>query len=273
MHIVGDIHFAHLRNCRIHPKKGCMTPHEPRANRPDPVRRRGQVFLSRRKVTLWLLSAAVLLSGAYLALALAGESCRASISCMELRLILDLNGEATLPVWFSVLSWIIAALMAFGIALQTSAGKRWGAGYWWGLGAVCLFLSADEAAMFHESIGVLLSATIKTGGPLLYSWLLYGFAASFVFGLLYLRLLCRISPHVRWLLVAAGAIYLTGALGFEMLGAAAESGAVDFVFGWRWTYLIVAEEFCEMLGVIVLINALMLQASFGRFDLRLQFRP
>jgi len=172
--------------------------------------------------------------------------------------MLDLNAEATLPAWFSTGLWLLAAALAAEIAYWRRRVGLPFAKHWRGIFALFLFLSADEAAQVHENIGRLLWKYVVTeaSGIHYYVWTMWGIGFVAVAAAIFLRPVLALPPRIRFGIFASAVVFLAGALGFEMTGAAVDSGTLRIPMlegtGWLWTVLIVAEETCEMLGASML---------------------
>ena len=82
----------------------------------------------------------------------------------------------------------------------------------------------------------------------------YGLA-TVVIGLAYLKFVWALPGRTRLHFIMAGVIFLTGALGVEMLGAReADLYGYDTVI---YCFLYSVEEMLEMLGVVLFIYALL----------------
>jgi hypothetical protein len=78
--------------------------------------------------------------------------------------------------------------------------------------------------------------------------------AAIPFGIGYLRFLWNQPARTRLLIAAAGAIYVGGALGGELVeGVLSTTRGIDLVFAVATT----VEESLEMIGVLVFIYALL----------------
>ncbi|WP_419600273.1 hypothetical protein [Thiolapillus sp.] len=134
---------------------------------------------------------------------------------------------------------------------------------------IFVFLSIDETASLHESLIDPLRNTVHASGVLYYSWVIpYGFALL-LFVVLYLRFLLDLPRTIMLLFIASGAIFVSGALGFEMLGGwyADRYGEVSVAYAMLYT----CEETLEMTGISLFIYSL-LKYIAQRFDnLRLAF--
>lgn len=187
----------------------------------------------------------------------------------------NLDQEPNVPTFFSALLLLSSSLLLAAIGhAQTRAGDRF-AVYWWGLALVFGFLAIDEAAAIHEEVGYLLIPHLETSGLLYYRWILpYGTLALVVL-LLCARFLLSLPARTRNLFLAAGAIYVTGALGFEAFqgrldetdarramelrrgGVAVERDPETFA---AYGILATCEEVCEMVGIVVFLYALLAYA-------------
>ena len=135
---------------------------------------------------------------------------------------LNLDDENNLPAWYSSSALLLSAILLAVIGL---ANKREGNPYtreWFGLAAIFLYLSLDEAASFHEEMGASLRPMLKAAGYfhgfLRYSWVIPGAMFVLIVALTYLRFLAALPVKTRALFLIAGSLYVGGALGIEMLG-------------------------------------------------------
>jgi hypothetical protein len=184
--------------------------------------------------------------------------------------LFDVNSEANVPTWFSSLLLSGDALLAGLVAgLVRRAGGR-DARHWAGLAALLSLMSLDEAAALHERLRIPAAALL--GGPssglLHFAWVLPGALLALVVGTAFLGFVARLPGATRRLVVAAGAVYLTAAVGLE-----SASGMVLEAQGDRAMYLLVsgAEEGLEMAGGVLLLYAfvrlLRLRADPGGYHL------
>jgi hypothetical protein len=168
----------------------------------------------------------------------------------------DLNSESSAPAWYSTSLWLLAAFLALGAGAQCI--ERWYRNRWRSLAVVFAFMSLDESAGIHERIGSVMVYWIKLTGFFYYVWVIYGFFIVIALTVIYARFILSLPRKVFLTFVLAAAVFLSGALGMEMTGAAVESGQIDFPFGLDWRKAIALEELAEMIGVIILIFGLLL---------------
>lgn len=173
-------------------------------------------------------------------------------------LILDLfsvNLEASIPTWYATLLLFAAAVVLALIASGKVRDREPLTAYWIGLTLIFLYLSMDEGAMIHEIAADWLQESFELSGFLTFGWQIVAFPIVIVVGLLYLRFVLRLPPRTRNLFIAAGIIYLSGAMVIEGLSAS----RYDLDGGVSFPYLAIAtvEELFEMLGVVLFIYALL----------------
>ena len=173
---------------------------------------------------------------------------------LGLRPLLNLNGEANLPTWFSAALLLAAAAVLAVIWRTTPEGARAGRRYWAVLAAVFVFLSADEAAELHEMLNPL-REHVGNGGLLYWAWVVPYGIAGLAFVAAYARFLRRLPSRTARLFVASGVLYVGGALALEMAG-----GMVMDRVG-RGTLPVVVlytlEELAEMSAIVLFIYALL----------------
>lgn len=164
----------------------------------------------------------------------------------------DLDGERNIPSLFSTGLILLCAGLMFAIARIDQGPNRIG---WRGLTSIFVFLAADELVSLHERLIEPLRATLHTSGVLYFAWLIpYGIAVLLI-AALYLRFLLRLPDTTRRRMIAAGAVYLAGAVGLELIG-----GAYLESLGNRhnlpYELLTTLEETLEMAGMVLLARSL-----------------
>lgn len=165
--------------------------------------------------------------------------------------LFSLNTEQTLPAWYTSLLLFGAALLFLLIASAKwliQARERW---LWAGLFAIFTYLSMDEAASIHEIAAEWLQNDFQLTGFWTFGWQLVAAPFLLLFGLVYVGFWWRLPGRTRLHFMLAGMVYVGGAFVIEGVSAA----RWDELGGVSYSYLVIAslEEFCEMLGVILLI--------------------
>jgi hypothetical protein len=176
--------------------------------------------------------------------------------------LFDFNTEKNIPTLYSAIALLTAgALLAF----VASNYKRRKAPYmlWVGLSVIFIFLSVDEQASIHESTGRVIKQVSTTSGALFYAWVIPYGIGLLVFFMIYARFTFRLPNPTRNLFLASGFIYVSGAMGLEMLGGIQFqiSGTRNLIYALLYT----CEEFLEMFAVALFIYAILkhIVSEFG----------
>ena len=174
----------------------------------------------------------------------------------------SLDGEQTIPSWFSSSLLLIAAgllaLIGFGEVKKDGEQRRSFFAHWLFLSGIFVLLSLDEAASFHELLILPLRERLELGGVLYFAWVLPAIVVCLVLAAVYLPFLLRLPVVLRRGLIAAASTYLAGALGMEMIGGV----VAERVGQETLSYFLVTtlEETLELLGLVVLTHVLLRQA-------------
>lgn len=187
----------------------------------------------------------------------------------------DLDYERNnVPTWYQsatlLLSSFLLALTALvrrsSAALQERREARW----WGFLAAIFLYLSLDEAVAIHEQLTMPLRTTFDLGGVFYLSWVIPALVLLSVLLAVLGRFLLGLPARTRNLFLAAGTVYVLGAVGVEMLGGLYLDATGDLptrVFDPRYVLITTFEEFLEMTGIVIFIYSL-LTVLFGRGEAR-----
>src|SRR5215212_2862513 len=145
--------------------------------------------------------------------------------------IFDVGEERSIPTWFESIQFLLCSIL---LAVITAAKKRRNDRYilhWSVLSIILMLLSLDEVASIHEAIGqqserLLHSATGFTpGGAISFFWVVPGAIFVIIVLLAYLRFLAHLPRSTRRSFLLAGALFVLGALGLEMLSAQISSSS------------------------------------------------
>ncbi|HRO04020.1 MAG TPA: hypothetical protein PLS69_10505 [Terricaulis sp.] len=174
------------------------------------------------------------------------------------RPLFDLSREWNAPSLYSggLIFACGAALGRAGLRLRQRGDALWAS--WCFLAAVFVYLSIDEVFGLHEHLtGATRELLHITNGPFYFAWVIPGLAFAFVVFLLSLSFLRELDRRSRFYVMLAGAVYVTGAVGFEILG------------GWRWRildgditdplYIVLfsIEEMLEIAGMSLMLYAVL----------------
>lgn len=218
------------------------------------------VVLPRQRILIALWVAVLLLT----ALSALGQVARLGLGQPTVFGLVDLfyvDLENNVPTWFSSALLLLAALLLGGLAAGAARARDRFARHWSALAAVFLFLSLDEMASLHErTIEPLQRVLGQPPGLLAPTWVILGLFALLLVGLAYARFLLHLAPRERLQVVAAGGLFVLGAIGVEMiagamLAAGMEKSAPAYVVSAH------IEELLEMAGVVIFIGFLLRRAE------------
>lgn len=175
----------------------------------------------------------------------------ASQGFVELSNRFDLDDEASIPTWVSQLLLGGAALLAMIVGRMAQGAQRKS---WYVIAMLAALASLDEVARLHELVvqtlhvrlfGLEATTLIKN------AWLILA-PLIMLAGLGLLYILSKALPRrTIKLLVLAGGIFISGALGVEILSSGMNT------YGFAYTVLVTAlEEGLELIGSAVLVYAI-----------------
>ncbi|HWR51491.1 MAG TPA: hypothetical protein VN428_10310 [Bryobacteraceae bacterium] len=132
----------------------------------------------------------------------------------------NFDDEANLPTFFSALCLGACSAAMF---LASAVSRRSGDGLaarWNILGIIFAAMTVDEIAQLHETLMQLIWKVYRPGGMFHYVWVIPGMIFVVVVAAAYLKFLFRLPRATRNGLMVAGAIYVAGALGMELVSGA-----------------------------------------------------
>jgi hypothetical protein len=120
----------------------------------------------------------------------------------------SLSYEGNMPSWYaSVLPLVCAGLLAWIAAGEASDRPHWRA-----LGLGFVYISIDEAVSLHELLGQF----FDTEGVLYFGWVIPAAAVVLTVGIAFIGFLQRLDAPTARRFILAGALYVTGAVLFEL---------------------------------------------------------
>jgi hypothetical protein len=187
--------------------------------------------------------------------------------------LLDLNEEQSFGTLYSVVELVACAAVLFSLtfaARRRDARWRADALWWLGLGVLFVFMSADEGLALHEALMDYVQQTLHASGVLYYAWVIPYAGLVVMVVLIYARFLLRLPRGIAIRFVIAGAVYVGGALGLEMVaGYMGETQAYSkrafptWLFRAQWEVEYLVEETMEMLGAAYFLVALLRYIELG----------
>jgi len=167
----------------------------------------------------------------------------------ELHALFDLDEEQNVPSWFSGAQLLVAAALAWTLASAARRVTPGDARAWSGLAAALAFMSLDEIAGIHETFNTLF----------VMSWTVPFGILALVIGAILLPFVRRLPARTRNGIGLAGAVYLAGAVGMELLTS--RFFDQDNKRQFSYALMTLVEEGLEMTGVWILIRTLLAHMS------------
>lgn len=174
-----------------------------------------------------------------------------------IRTLFDFERDSNITTWYSSATLFISSLLLIPIAIAKKNEQDPYARHWQFLVVIFAFLSLDEVAMLHERSGEVLEvlSPVEFDGWLYFQWVLIGIPITLIIAFAYLKFLAHLPAKTRNLLILAGALYIGGALGLEIMAGHEES--LDTYNVLLYKLFTTIEELWEKLGVLVFIYALL----------------
>jgi hypothetical protein len=166
----------------------------------------------------------------------------------------SVGADGNFPTYYSSFALLFAGLLLALISYMVSKMGRVHAGYWLGLGGVFCFLALDEMLELHERLIEPVRNLTHASGLLYYAWVIPYAVALLVLGLVYLRFMFNLPRRTAVWFILSGAVYVGGAVGFEMLGGLFFESYGSNTPGY--VVLQTIEEAMEMIGIVMFIYAL-----------------
>jgi len=176
--------------------------------------------------------------------------------------LFNLAGEHNVPATYSYLALLTCSFLLFiiGIRHKMQGINHW---HWFGLMFVFVFLATDEMVAIHERLNSPISTIFGTSGIFHYGWTIPYSIFVLVFVLTYGKFLLRLPRNIAIIFIASGAMFVVGAVGFEMLGGihADKHGVNNMTYTLYYTI----EEILEMSGIATFIYGLLkyINQQFG----------
>jgi hypothetical protein len=176
----------------------------------------------------------------------------------------NLDEEATFPAFFSSVLLLLSAILLFVISTEKKGEKYYRR--WQVLGFVFLFLCLDEIISIHEEVAVEVQLRLfdqrgfgDLNGFFYYSWVIPYAVFFLVVALYFFKFVLSLPPKIRNLFILAGCVYVSGALGCELI-----EGFYKKNYPGNSSMMglyVVIEEIFEMLGITIFVYALLLHVA------------
>jgi len=183
--------------------------------------------------------------------------------------LFNVDGERNIPTFFTVLLAALAAVLLVVIGLASREREKNDSRYWFALAAGFVFLGYDEAFQVHEQMVAPMRQLMGNTnlGVFYFGWVVPGILGVCALALFFLKFLLRLPATTRRWLLFAGALYVGGCIGMELL-----DGKYIEAYGENMTYsvLVTIEEALEMSGLATLIHTLL--GHIAEASARVEFR-
>ncbi len=166
------------------------------------------------------------------------------------------------------------SLLLVIIAILQSRQKNPDVTKWTVLALGFLYMAYDEGFQVHEDLVAVIRPLLWEGnlGIFYYAWVIPGMAVVFISALFFSKFLLRLPPITRITFLVAAACYLTGCIGFELVG-----GYYDELHGGfnslPYNLISTMEEGLEMTGLIIFIYALLEYLAASTKDITFRVQP
>lgn len=163
----------------------------------------------------------------------------------------NLNREQNIGAWFSATMLAACALLLFAAGRRATMLREPHRIFWFFLSLTFVALSIDEASSVHESLMVPIQAALQTDGIFRYAWVIPALVLVPLFALTSVPFLMSLPRRTALAFIGSGALYVSGALGFELLEGLTDGAGTTFVLCY------IAEETLEMAGILAFFFTLM----------------
>ncbi|WP_137681751.1 hypothetical protein [Aurantiacibacter suaedae] len=167
--------------------------------------------------------------------------------------------DLSIPSWASS---IVMLTCAIALSLTAWSESRTGSPFargWWIISFAFFALSLDEIVMVHELSGIILQRAApgveELGGIFHYSWVLIAIPVVAFFAAIMFRWFLVLGRRTQMQFLLSGAIFLSGAIGLEMAGAALDAATSEN--GMTYFMLTSIEESLELLGISLFLLAIL----------------
>jgi len=167
--------------------------------------------------------------------------------------LFNFDTELNIPTFYSALALLFSSFLLFTIGYKN---KQASLPYlaWLALAFIFVFLAIDETFIIHENLIVPVRESLGTSGLFFYAWVIpYGIGLLF-FLLIFSKFLISLPKKSLIYFVASGTIFVTGAIGFELIGG--QHAEIHGRENVAYAMITTTEELLEMVGIAFFIYSL-----------------
>ena len=166
---------------------------------------------------------------------------------------LNMDRELNLPTLFSSALLLMAALLMRRLG---QSSDRIATQDWLLLSKIFIFLALDEALQIHEIL-IIPGLRHQVHPALASTWVVPYSVLALILLWRFRRFLGSLSKATALRLLRSGAVYIGGAIGMEMVGSFAVRSSLIRLHSPWYGAITGLEEALELLGIILLIDALL----------------
>ncbi len=171
--------------------------------------------------------------------------------------LFNLDAERNFPTFFSSLIMVAASALLAIITYLQPKKLSYFKFCWATLAFGFMLMAADEFIGFHEQLSGITKREFGLGGSgfLHFAWVIPAIIIISILGMFFLKFLIRLDSNTRTGFLLAGGVFLSGAIGMEMV-----DGRYYDLHGDTLLYNLMStiEESLEFFGVILFIDRLLL---------------
>lgn len=186
--------------------------------------------------------------------------------------LFHIGEEGNITTWYSALTLLFSGILLAVIAKAKNAVGDPYVRHWKILSIIFVYLSLDEAASIHEITIEPLQSLFNATGIFYFAWVIIALPLMLIFLIMYLKFMIHLPQPICRLFILSGALYVTGALGLELV-----EGYFWSQESLRWGVIVplltTVEEFLEMVGIVIFIFALIsyIKSYLNLTEMRINF--
>lgn len=162
--------------------------------------------------------------------------------------LFSLDMEGNIPTRFSSGLLVAASLLFLMIYRVKKRTDKKYVIHWLILSIVFALMGLDESVQLHEQTSQFLRSYVK---GLHFAWVIPGSLMVIIFAITYLKFFLNLDPRWKKLFFLSAVIYLSGALGMEIIGNYYQNGYGQNNLGY--IFITNIEETLEFCGLIMLL--------------------
>jgi hypothetical protein len=179
--------------------------------------------------------------------------------------LLNVDAENNWPSWWSASLLLVSAVLLGLIAAAELRRRGRYRRHWFALSLIFAWLSFDEASEWHEGFIEPLQLALDPPPIFFFAWVIPGMGLVAVLALLYWGFMRALPRATARLFHLSALVFLTGALGVEMIGGwyYSRPGPPDLIY----VAITHVEEILEMLGVSTFVYALLVHIRSEQLEI------